>query len=49
MRDSRTIEATRKQIDRHLNKRIKYYELTYSCIHGGREFQAKGDGKRATQ
>ena len=31
------------------DKQIKYYELTYSCIHGGREFQAKGDGKRATQ
>ena len=37
-RDSRRIEAARKQIDRHLDKRIKYYELTYSCIHGGRKF-----------
>ena len=49
MRDSRTIEAAGKQIDRHLNKQIKYYELTYFCIHGGRKFQAKGDGKRAIQ
>ena len=48
-RDSRTIEAARKRIDRHLDKQIKYYELTYSCIHGGRKFQAKGEGKRATQ
>ena len=48
-RNSRTIEAARKRIDRHLDKRIKYYELTYSCVHGGRKFRPKGEGRRATQ
>ena len=48
-RDSRTIEAASKRIDRYLDELVKYYELTYSCIHGGRKFQAKGEGKRATQ
>ena len=32
---------TPMQIDRHPNKQIKDYEPTYSCIHGGRKFQAK--------
>ena len=27
-RDLRTIKTARKQIDRHLDKRIKYYEVT---------------------
>ena len=48
-RDSRTIETASKRVNRYLDKRIKYYELTYSCIHGGRKFVAKGEGKRATQ
>ena len=40
-RDWRAIEVVRKQTDRHLDKWIKYYELIYFCIHGGRKFQEK--------
>lgn len=43
------IEAASKRVSRYLDKSIKYYELTYTCIHGGWKFQAKGEGKRATQ
>lgn len=48
-RDSRTIKAAQKRVNRYLDKRIRYYELTYGCLHGGRKFQAKGEGKRATK
>ena len=48
-RDSRTIKAAHKRVNRYLDKRIRYYELTYGCLHGGRKFQAKGEGKRATK
>ena len=43
-RDSRTINAAHRQIDRPLNSRLKYYEDVYACIHGGRKFKTKGQG-----
>ena len=48
-RDSKTIETAQKRLDRVLCKNIKYYNLTYSCIHGGRSFKPRGEGKRNTQ
>ena len=39
-RDSRTIQAAQKRLNRHLSDEIKYYELTYRCIHGGKKFKA---------
>ena len=47
-RDSRTVTAARKRLTRHLADEIKYYELTVGCIHGGRKFEARGEGKRAS-
>ena len=47
-RDSRSVETARKRIDRFLSDRIKYYELTYRCIHGGKKFKARGKGKHVT-
>ena len=47
-RDCRTAEAARRWMDRPLVDCIKYYEITYHCIHGGRKFKARGEGKRAT-
>ena len=47
-RDSRTVEAARKRVNRPIADKLKYYELLYRCIHGGRKFKARGDGKRAT-
>ena len=45
-RDSRTVEAARKRINRPISDAITYYEMTYSCIHGGKKFSARGEGKR---
>ena len=47
-RDSRTIATARKRVSRPLSDRLKYYEVAYHCIHGGRKFTANGEGKRAT-
>ena len=47
-RYSRPVAAVRKRLERPLSDQIKYYEITYSCIHGRRKFIARGDGKRCT-
>ena len=33
-----TIEATRKRVN---NENIKFYEITYCCIHSGKSFKAR--------
>ena len=43
--DSRTIEAAHRRIDR---PSLKYYEVVYACIHGGRKFKSQGKGRRAS-
>ncbi len=48
IRDSRTIEGAKKRVNRPLSDRLKYYEVSYSCINGGRKFKSRGEGKRAT-
>ena len=47
-RDSRTIESAQKRLNRHLSENIKYYEVTFGCIHGGRRFKCREEGKRAS-
>lgn len=47
-RDSRTVEAARKRLSQHLADDIQYYEVTFGCIHGGRKFKGRGEGKRAS-
>ena len=47
-RDSRTIEARKRGIDRPLKAELKYYELKYCCIHGGQNFRSKGKVTRNT-
>ena len=44
-RDCRTIEAARKRMNRSLSENIKYYEVIYCCIHGGKKFKGRGEGK----
>ncbi|XP_014253093.1 uncharacterized protein LOC106668655 [Cimex lectularius] len=46
IRSSRSVEAVRKILRRPLNKKIKYYELQYSCVHGGIEFKTRSKGLR---
>ena len=48
IRDSRTVTAAKKRVTRYLYSQIKYYEITYACIHGGKKFKPHGNGKRAT-
>ena len=44
-RYSRTIQAAQKKVNRPLCERLRYYEVSYRCIHGGKKFS---EGKRAT-
>ncbi|KAF6213188.1 hypothetical protein GE061_010904 [Apolygus lucorum] len=46
IRSSRSVEAARKILKRPLSENIRYYELQYSCIHGGLEFKTRGKGIR---
>ena len=46
--DSRTIKAAQKRLNNPFRDQLKYYEITYSCIHGGRKFKARGEGKRCS-
>ena len=48
-RDSRSVEAASKRLNRALSDKIKYYEVTFCCIHGGKKFKAKGEGLRTTK
>lgn len=47
-REARTIEAAKKRVARYLNPALKYYQLKYTCIHGGQVFRPKGKGNRST-
>lgn len=49
IRDCRTVNAAMKRTTRSLCKAIKYYQIGYRCIHGGRKFVPLGEGKRSTQ
>ena len=47
-RDSRSIGAAQGRVKRKLREEIKYYEITYACIHGGKKFKPRGKGARQT-
>jgi len=48
--DSRTIAAAQKRLrKRHLNSELKYYQLTFACVHGGRKYKSQGSGIRPNQ
>ena len=46
-RDSRTMEAARRRMNRPLADCVAYYEITYRCIHGGGSL--KHEGKASVQ
>ena len=49
-RDSRTTEAASKRcVNKTFNPAIKYSELVYTCIHGGKKFKSESKGKRPQQ
>ena len=45
-RDTRTIEAARKRLNKSINPELNYYEIKYYCIHGGLHFKSQGKGHR---
>ena len=52
IRHSRTIEAAanyKRSPKKQLNEELKYSELEYSCIHGGKVFKALLQAERPNQ
>ena len=46
-RNSRTIEKTQPRMpDEKLNERLKYYEISFHCIRGGKNFKSRSTGMR---
>ena len=48
-RDSRSLEAAKGVSNKAFNPRIKYYDVTYHCIRGGKNFKPRGTGKKETR
>ena len=49
-RDSRTILSAREWgIKREIKSELKFYQLRYSCINGGKEHNSKSSGQRLKQ
>lgn len=47
-RDSRSVEAYKKRFpNRTFNVDIKFAELTYACVCGGKKFKTRGSGQRS--
>ena len=51
VRRSRTIEAASKRATKkHFNEELKYSELDFACIHGGKDgYKSTSTGKRPNQ
>ena len=50
VRRSRSIEATAKHAPKkQFNEELKYSEIEYSCIHGGKDFKSTSTGERSNQ
>ena len=45
-REARTVTSSNKRVDRYLKPDLKYYQLKYCCIHGGKAFKTDGKGLR---
>ena len=45
-RDTRTVKAARKRMNKSIKPELKYYEIKYCCIHGGQHFKSQGKGLR---
>ena len=47
-REARTIEGAQKRIARYLKPELRYYQLKYCCVHGGKGFKSVGKGDRSS-
>ena len=45
-RDSRSVEKAQPRLEKKLNPKIKYYEVKYHCINGGKKHISKATGAR---
>ena len=45
-RDSRSVDKAQRRLEKKLNPKIKYYEVKYHCINGGKKHIAKATGAR---
>ena len=46
-RSSRTIAKAQRQMpEKKLNERLKYYEIQFHCIRGGKNFKSRSTGMR---
>ncbi|XP_042892026.1 uncharacterized protein LOC122266373 [Penaeus japonicus] len=48
-RDARTIEAAAKRVKKPLNPALKYYQVVWACVKGGRAYKSKSTGLRPNQ
>ena len=47
LKRDRSVEKATMRILYKLNERLKYYdEVTFRCIHGGKNFKSRGTGER---
>ena len=47
--DSRTLQTAAQRVPKRVEgapSELKYYEIQYSCLFGGREYKKKGSGHR---
>ncbi len=47
-REARTVESSQKRVNRLLDPALKYYQLKYTCIHGGQSFRPRSTGIKNT-
>ena len=47
-REARTISGVQKRVQRYLNPELRYYQLKYCCVHGGKDFKSAAKGDRST-
>ena len=45
-RDSRSVDKAQPRFEKRLNPKIKYYEVKYHCINGGKKHISKATGTR---
>ena len=45
-RDPRSVDKAQPRLEKKLNPKIKYYEVKYHCIHGGKKHISKATGAR---